>query len=138
MKPLLFWGILSLPFFLFAQTATLEVEVHDVSSSEGDILVAIYREEETFLKFEHVYRTQEAPASEGMTRVVIANLPLGQYALAIFHDENGNEELDTNFIGIPKEPLGFSNAKLKTFGPPGFKECIVELKADTLIKITLE
>ena len=138
MKSLLLWGLLSLPFFLSAQTATLEVEVHDVSSSEGDMLVAIYTEEETFLKFEHVYRTQGSPASEGMTRVVITDLPLGHYALAIFHDENGNEELDTNFIGIPKEPLGFSNAKLKTFGPPGFKECVVDLREDTTIKITLE
>ena len=138
MKSLLFWGILSLPFFLSAQTANLEVQVHDVSSSEGDILIALYTEEETFLKFEHVYRTHASPASEGMTRILIPDLPLGHYALAIFHDENGNEELDTNFIGIPKEPLGFSNAKLKTFGPPGFKECVVELKEDTLIKITLE
>jgi uncharacterized protein (DUF2141 family) len=138
MKSLLFWGLLSLPFFLSAQTATLEVEVHDVTSSEGDILIALYREEETFLKFEHVFRTKGAPASEGMTRVVISDLPLGQYALAIFHDENGNEKLDTNFIGIPKEPLGFSNAKLKTFGPPGFKECLVELQEDTTIKIALE
>ena len=138
MKSLLFWGMLYMPFFLSAQTATLEVKVLDVSSSEGDILIALYREEETFLKFEHVYRTQGAPAAEGMTRVVIADLPHGQYALAIFHDENGNEKLDTNFLGIPKEPLGFSNAKLKTFGPPGFKECVVDLQEDMVIQITLE
>lgn len=133
-----FLGMLCLPIFLSAQTATLEVEVHDVSSSEGDILIALYKEEKTFLKFEHVYRAEGAPASEGITRVMIEDLPHGEYALAIFHDENGNEKLDTNFIGIPKEPLGFSNAKLKTFGPPGFKECLVTLKEDTVIKITLE
>lgn len=138
MKPFFFLTLLILPFFLSAQTATLEVEVLDVSSSEGDVLVALYKEEETFLKFEHVYRTEGVPAREGMTRVTIADLPLGQYALAIFHDENGNEELDTNFIGIPKEPLGFSNAKLKTFGPPGFKECVLDLQKDMVIQITLE
>ncbi|MDM9630078.1 DUF2141 domain-containing protein [Robiginitalea aurantiaca] len=138
MRSQLFWAILSLPFFLSAQTATLEVRVHDVSSSDGDILVALYKEEKTFLKFEHVYRTEEAPALEGTTHLIIADLPYGDYALAIFHDENGNDELDTNFIGIPKEPLGFSNARLKTFGPPGFKECLVRFREDTLIEITLE
>ena len=137
MKSLLFWGILSLPFFLAAQTATLEVQVLDVSSSEGDILVALYTEEETFLKFEHVYRTQGAPATEGMTRVIIADLPLGEYALAIFHDENGNEELDTNLLGIPKEPLGFSNAKMKTFGPPSFEDCVFRFDSDQQIQIKL-
>jgi uncharacterized protein (DUF2141 family) len=138
MKALYFLGLLGLPFFLSAQTATLEVEVLDVSSSDGDILVALYKEEETFLKFEHVYRTEGTPASEGITRVIIRDLPYGEYALAIFHDENGNEKLDTNFLGIPKEPLGFSNAKLKTFGPPGFKECLLSFSGDAVIQITLE
>jgi uncharacterized protein (DUF2141 family) len=138
MKNYLFLNLLALPFLLSAQTATLEVEVLDVSSSEGDVLVAVYTEEETFLEFEHVYRAEGAPASKGKTRVVITDLPLGEYALAIFHDENANEKLDTNFLGIPKEPLGFSNAKLKAFGPPGFKECVVNLQKNMVIQITLE
>ncbi len=138
LKSLWLFGIFGLPLFLNAQTATLEVKVHEVGSSEGDIYIALYREEETFLKFEHVYRTEGFPAEEGTTHAIIEDLPHGGYALAIFHDENSNEELDKNFIGIPKEPLGFSNAKLKAFGPPGFKECLVMLKEDTLIEITLE
>jgi len=46
--------------------------------------------------------------------------PKANYAMAIFHDENENDKLDTNWLGIPKEPISaFSNAKLKTFfGPP--------------------
>lgn len=138
MKLFFFLCLFTLPALLLAQTATLEVQVRDVSSSQGDILVALYREEETFLKFEHVYRTAGAPAEKGVTHVTIEDLPQGEYALAIFHDENGNEELDTNFLGIPKEPLGFSNAKLKAFGPPGFKECLVILKEDTVLQVTLQ
>ena len=138
MKPFFLISLLALPVLLSAQSATLEVEVLDVSSSEGNVLIALYKEEETFLEFEHVYRTEGAPAAKGKTRVIITDLPLGEYALAIFHDENGNEKLDTNFLGIPKEPLGFSNAKLKTFGPPGFKECVVNLQKDMVIQIALE
>ena len=33
-------------------------------------------------------------------------LPEGEYAISLFHDENENKELDTNFIGIPKEAFG--------------------------------
>ncbi len=75
--------IFALPLWLNAQTATLEVKVHDVASSEGDIYIALYREEETFLKFEHVYRTEGFPAEEGTTHAVIEDLPHGGYALAI-------------------------------------------------------
>lgn len=39
----------------------------------------------------------------------LGDLPAGDYAILVFHDENGNGELDKNFIGIPREPLGFSN-----------------------------
>jgi len=59
----------------------------------------------------------------GITELHINDLPEGQYALAIYHDENGNDELDTNWLGIPKEPIGFSNSKMRTFGPPGFEDC---------------
>ena len=66
------------------------------------------------------------------------DLPAGQYAIAIFHDKNGDEQLDTNWLGIPKEPLGFSNARMRTFGPPSFQECVVSLEKDAIIKVLLE
>ena len=116
----------------------LEVEAQGVASSEGSILVALYREEAGFLKFDEVYRTTGAPALKGTTRIVIEDLPEGDYAVAIFHDENGNDELDKNWLGIPKEPLGFSKARMKTFGPPKFRECVVSLKSDQVIQIPLE
>ncbi len=109
-----------------------------VSSSEGSVQVAIYREEAGFLKTEYVYRNAGAQATEGMTRVVFEDLPAGEYALAIFHDENGNDELDTNWIGIPREPIGFSKSRMKTFGPPKFRECLITLTEDLVIQIPLE
>jgi uncharacterized protein (DUF2141 family) len=31
------------------------------------------------------------------------------YAVSVFHDENSNGKLDTNFMGIPREGVGASN-----------------------------
>ena len=101
-------------------------------------MVALYREEGSFLKLHGVFRNAKVPAEKGVTRVVLEDLPEGEYALAIFHDKNGNEQLDTNWLGIPKEPLGFSRARMKTFGPPGFWECTIALREDTVIQIPLE
>lgn len=44
----------------------------------------------------------------------------GTYAIKVFHDVNGNGTIDTNWMGIPNEPYGFSNDAMGTFGPPGF------------------
>lgn len=46
------------------------------------------------------------------------DLQPGKYAVAAYHDINNNEKLDRNFVGIPKEPYGFSGKK--GFGTPNF------------------
>lgn len=127
---------LFLPFLGLAQNK-LTVEIEGVQSSSGNINIAIYNKEDGFLKFENVFRSNSAQANTGKTVVQINDLPNGEYALAVFHDENGNNKLDTNWLGIPKEPIGFSQSRMKTFGPPSFKECVFRLSSDKAIRIDL-
>ena len=47
-----------------------------------------------------------------------------------------NEELDTNFIGIPKEGFGFSNDAIGKFGPKDFSEWLFEVSGDTSLTMT--
>ncbi|MEJ2162760.1 MAG: DUF2141 domain-containing protein [Robiginitalea sp.] len=133
----LVYFVLLCPIALASQVR-LEIEVLGVTSSKGSIQVAVYREESSFLKTEQVFKNTSSPAVVGTTRLIFEDLPKGEYALAIFHDENGNDELDTNWMGIPKEPIGFSVARLKTFGPPKFRECIISLSENKVIQIPLE
>lgn len=46
----------------------------------------------------------------------------GTYAISVFHDENSNGRLDTNFLGIPREGVGASNNARGHFGPPKFHD----------------
>lgn len=126
-----------LPSYLSGQHR-LEVVVSGVGSDEGNVLVALYNEADTFPKFETVFRNGKAPARAGDTKVVLEDLPAGQYALAVFHDENGNDALDKNWLGLPKEDYGFSMARTKAFGPPSFEECQIILKEDMTLTIPLE
>ena len=116
---------------------SLEIQVEEVRKSKGHIRVALYTKAEGFLHFEQVYSARSAPASKGQTLVVFDDLPEGTYAVALYHDSNSNAKLDKNFLGIPKEKVAFSHAKMRTFGPPDFKDCAFELKEDTRLKITL-
>lgn len=128
--------LLIVPMFGLAQNQ-ITVDVHDVPSSKGKISVAVYNKKEGFLKFENVFKCDSIVAKKGITHIAIKDLPEGEYALAIFHDENGNDKLDTNWLGIPKEKVAFSNAKMKTFGPPAFKECAFKVEKNTKIAVSL-
>jgi uncharacterized protein (DUF2141 family) len=44
----------------------------------------------------------------------------GDYAVLVHHDDNDNDKMDTNFIGIPKEPIGLSNSAVPKLGPPKY------------------
>ncbi len=133
---MIFFGIMLLPLSLFAQN-TISVHVKNVDSTSGQVNVALYDSDETFLSFDHVLKSGSAPAHEGIVTLQIEDLPIGEYALAVFHDENGNGKLDTNWLGIPKEKVAFSRAKMKTFGPPKYKECAFKVTSDYEISIDL-
>ena len=121
--------------FLGMSQYSLTVEVQGVKSSIGNINIAIYNRSQGFLKFEEVFKVDRIAAKEATTNFKIMDLPNGEYAVAIFHDENGNDRLDTNWLGIPKESVAFSNAKIKTFGPPSYKECAFSLNRDLDLKM---
>ncbi len=52
----------------------------------------------------------------------VVNLPAGRYGFRLYHDLNDNGELDQNTLGIPLEPLGFSNGYVPSFGPPRLED----------------
>ena len=122
------------PVFGLAQY-TLTIDAEGLKSSDGLVAVAVYKTTDGFLKDEKACAGTFAMAKKGTTEIEIPDLPSGTYAVSIFHDKNGNKKLDTNFIGIPKEPVAFSKAKMKMFGPPKFKECSFLVNADMEISI---
>ncbi|AZQ59498.1 DUF2141 domain-containing protein [Maribacter sp. MJ134] len=116
----------------------LSLKIEGVPSNAGAICAAVYKDHESFLKFDKVYKMGSKKATEGNTIIQINDIPEGNYAVAIFHDENGNDVLDTNMFGIPKEAVAFSKAKMKMFGPPRFDECAFKIVANTEITIVLD
>lgn len=121
----------------FAQH-NLSLTIDGISSSDGNVCVAIYKDQKSFLKFDKVYKMGSEKAVKGNTFIQINDIAEGNYAVAVFHDENGNKELDTNMLGIPKESVAFSNAKMKMFGPPKFDECAFKIASNTEIIINMQ
>lgn len=60
------------------------------------------------------------------------NVPFGQYALSILHDENDSRKLERGWFGIPKEGYGIKkNTRARSATPP-FREQAFILNEQTL------
>lgn len=99
--------------------ADLTVQIDDVKSADGMLMLALY-DAQSFLK--KPVKAARATPVPGGTTVVFKDLPEGEYAFALFHDTNGNGKMDKNPIGIPTEDYAFSNNALGTMGPPSFEK----------------
>ena len=74
-------------------------------------------------------RGGQTDATGASTTVSLGAVPPGRYSLAVFLDADRNGEFDTNFVGIPKEPFGFSNDAMGLMGKPDFESASFEVGA---------
>ena len=110
-----------------AFAADLTIDVEGVPSADGQVMVAIFNSADTFQV--KPVRALAAPAHEGKVRLVVADLPAGDYAFAVYHDVNGNGKLDRNAVGMPTEDYAFSNNAMGKRGAPSFDAARVALPA---------
>lgn len=112
--------------------AELRLEISGLAQAGGKVYYSVYDSPDTWLGDERVVGdVVDVEASlEGELVVATVELPPGEYAVSIFYDANGNGELDTNFIGIPKEPVALSNNAKAKFGPPKYKDAVFELPSE--------
>ena len=100
----------------FAGTLTLRVEA---TSASGTLRAALFDSQQAFDANQSVAAVI-GQAMQGATVLRFENLEPGTYGIAVFHDQNGNEELDRNLFGAPSEPFGFSNDPKIGFSAPEF------------------
>ena len=126
---------------LAQEAGTVRIELSGLAEAQGDVYIAVYDSEDTWLGKDTVLQRKVAIAEALDGDLVLAELqlPAGEYALSVFYDINGNGDLDTNWIGIPKEPVALSNNARNRFGPPKYKDAVFTLGAETVVqKISIE
>lgn len=129
---LLFWSVLSQS----QETSSIQLEISGLQEAKGNLYVSVYDSEDDWLGENTVARKQVTieESREGELVTTELQLPQGDYALSIYHDSNNNGDLDTNFIGIPKEPVALSNNARPKFGPPKYKDAVFSLGAETVVQ----
>lgn len=118
-----------------AVAADLMVKVSDVEKGKGHLMIALYKSEEDY-KSNKASFAKKVEALNSQEIAVFENLPDGEYAIKMYQDENDNNEMDFNMMGIPKEGYGFSN-NVGMFGAPEYTEAKFSVKESTVIEIDL-
>jgi uncharacterized protein (DUF2141 family) len=129
--------IISLNILGFSQNATITLKVDNIEKAKGAICISIFDTEDDYKNGENQVWTKCISVTSTEFIYEIEDLPLGTYAISVYHDENSNDEFDTKWYGLPKERYGFSNNVKGKFGPPKFEDARFELKEDMVSSITL-
>jgi uncharacterized protein (DUF2141 family) len=112
-----------------APISRLDVAVQQIRSAKGMLRVCLTADPDNFPACVDDVRAVTRSVPAGTHNVSFAGLPRGGYAVAVIHDENGNNRLDT-FAGIPREGFGFSRNPAIRFGPPRFAAARFVLDSD--------
>jgi len=123
-------------FTTATELAQLVLTVHGLTPNQGQVKLAVHTQEEEFLGKADIKMYQAVRQQDTVT--FIFDLKPGTYAVSSFYDVNMNDELDTNFLFIPTEPVGFANQPSSRFGPPSFEDAAIEVGRKKMINITLK
>jgi uncharacterized protein (DUF2141 family) len=131
------WGI---PQSNGPATNTIHVEIDGLRNDKGKVVCALYSSADGFPKEAHKAMAHASAAITDKRAVcdfvgIAAN---ATYAISVFHDENSNGKLDTNFMGMPREGVGASNGAKGHFGPPKFDAAAFRFQGGRMeLKITI-
>lgn len=108
----------------------LVLEIDNIKRAGGIIWIGVYDSATSFLIKEKAIVKGYSVEHPGSLEASLSNLPFGTYAIALFHDENNNGEMDRNIIGIPSEPYAFSQPPRSKWRLPRFEEVQFRFQRD--------
>jgi uncharacterized protein (DUF2141 family) len=117
----------------------LKVVVNNIEGKSGQVGFYLFNSADAFPNHtEKALLSGFVKTAGTSVEYTFTNIAAGTYAVYVFHDEDSDKKLDTNFIGMPKEGVGVSNNAKGHFGPPKYNDAKFEFnKAEQTITITL-
>jgi len=110
----------------------LSVSVEGVRNDAGSVRCGLYSSADGFREPGREMRGAVAPIKNGNATCVFSGVPAGTYAVAVFHAEHNERQMETGLFGKPKQGYGFSNNPSSTFGPPSFNSAAFTYNGGTL------
>jgi uncharacterized protein (DUF2141 family) len=115
----------------------IQLIIKETKSDKGVIQILVFNQNEGFPgNPKKALKALSAPITNSLANVTIGDLPSGNYAISVFHDEDSDGNFQKNSFGIPLDKYGFSNNPTLYFGPPSFSKCAVAIK-DAPLKVEI-
>lgn len=104
-------------------TGTLVVVLEGLRSDRGVAIVSVFAGPQGFPdEVAAAVRTEYQAIAAGRAVATFADLPFGEYAVSVLHDEDNDGRMAAGLFGTPREGFGFSGSPDYRFGHPGFAE----------------
>ncbi len=114
--------------FVCAQDGSVKVEIKNVNHAKGgNLILSLYDNEDSYPEPDGPMKVQIMEITASSMSYTFNRLPAGNYAIVAFQDTDKDKSLRKNFIGMPKEPIGFSQNNKISFGAPSFEESQFEV-----------
>lgn len=121
------------------ESFSLTIDVSELRNSKGTVLFALYNREDAFPDehYKKYFKKLTGKIINGASSVTFENLPEGEYAVNILHDENNDGKIKKGII-LPKEGIGFSNFQSIGFSNrPSFSKASFSVLSDKKIKVAI-
>jgi len=116
-----------------AHAAELTIRVTGMATLSGNVHFGLFDNEDDFPRGDQVLGDL-TPADAETVEFTVVDLAPGEYAVAVFHDANGNGQHDATFLAI--EDFAFSRNARAFIPPPRFDKAAFMLEeAGTTITI---
>lgn len=125
---------------MYSTPSHKQVELHCIHfrNNTGHARIAVYNDPKTFCNESiRPYKEVSAKIINKECVITIGDMPDGDYALTLLHDENEDSVMNYNFLGLPKEGFGFSNNVLPGFIKPRFNDCKIKIVSGNIVSQTI-
>lgn len=119
---------------------SIEFHIKGFRNDKGLARVALFEGEKGFPEeFKEAKETLSIEIKDKEAKGVFKDIPHGEYAISVLHDENKDGKMNKNIFGVPREGYGTSNDARGSWGAPKYKDAKFKLEKDKLemtIKMT--
>jgi uncharacterized protein (DUF2141 family) len=117
---------------------SVKLTISNIEEKKGFIRIGIYNSADKFPEKGKAFKNYSLKVDNNTILTTISNLPSGYYSIALYHDENLDKECNLNFIGIPKEGIGFSNNIKPITSAPSFDETKFYVKTKSTSNVNIK
>ena len=117
-----------------SDSVILDVTVTGMRNDSGVVRVALHSSSSTFPAAVPAFGI--IAETSGQTASARFEVPVGDYAVSVHHDENENSVFETAIFGIPREGFG-SSTRVRRLGPPRYSDSVFYLEEDHTVRIAL-